>query len=416
MRFPFFAAVAVFVATGTLSSGALQAQTTVRTPTRVRGTIIASSAANACAELAATPSALVNAPEGMALLRLKRELESAAFTLEQQQQLQGIDVQRMTQVQRGVDSLMQTIIVRVQHRDGPDGEVITVQRGDSIRTLRLSTPAIEANIRSLQPQITAFIAAAEAQSGRPVSEAGYMGVGLLGAQVRTVTPDGVLVSHCDYPVVETVDIGSPASRAGVLAGDTVLAYNGRDLKQRAINYQSMLVPGETVRMRVKRGAKAREIPVTVVAREMERQFVVMRGVEAPVSALPPDAPRALSGRLMISSVAPSAAPASPIMGTVTSVAPTSGVAVLLGAQFSTVDEDFAEVLGLEPGILVLRVPPGSPFAEAGLRGGEIIRAFNGTAMREVQAMRRAIAGASSRDARLTVFSRANGTRTVTLRW
>lgn len=416
MRLRFLPVVAVFVTAGTLSADALRAQTTVRTPTRVRGTIIASSAANACAELAATPSALVNAPEGMALLRLKRELESAAFTLEQQQQLQGIDVQRITQVQRGVDSLMQTIIVRVQRRDGPDGEIITVQRGDSIRTLRLSAPTIEANIRSLQPQITAFIAAAEAQSGRSVSEVGYMGVGLLGAQVRTVTPDGVLVSHCGYPVVETVDIGSPASRAGVLAGDTVLAYNGRDLTQRAINYQSMLVPGETVRMRVKRGAKAREIPVTVVARQVERQLVVMRGSEVPVSALPPDAPRALSGRLMISSAAPSPSPSSPSMGTVSGPAAANGVAVLLGAQLSTVDDDFAEVLGLEPGILVLRAMPGSPFAEAGLRGGEIIRAFNGTAVHDVQAMRRAIAGAGSREARLTVFSRANGTRTVTLRW
>lgn len=416
MRLPFLSVIALFVTAGTLSADALLAQTTVRTPTRVRGTIIASSAANACAELAATPSALVNAPEGMALLRLKRELESAAFTLEQQQQLQGIDVQRITQVQRGVDSLMQTIIVRVQHRDGPDGEVITVERGDSIRTLRLSAPAIEANIRLLQPQITAFIAAAEAQSGRPVSEAGYMGVGLLGAQVRTVTPDGVLVSHCDYPVVETVDVGSPASRAGVLAGDTVLAYNGRDLKLRAINYQGMLVPGETVRMRVKRGTKAREIPVTVVARQVERQIVVMRGTEMPVSALPPDAPRALSGRLMISSSAPSAPPSSPMMGTGPSPVPANAVAVLLGAQLSTVDDDFAEVLGLEPGILVLRAMPGSPFAEAGLRSGEIIRAFNGTLVRDVQAMRRAIAGAGSRDARLTVFSRANGTRIVTLRW
>ncbi|QJR37805.1 PDZ domain-containing protein [Gemmatimonas groenlandica] len=420
MRLPLLSAVVLFVTASALSADALLAQTTVRTPTRVRGTIIASSAANACAELAATPSALVNAPEGMALLRLRRELESVAFTLEQQQQLQGVDVQRITQAQRGVDSLMQTIIVRVQHRDGPDGEVITVQRGDSIRTLRLSAPAIEANIRSLQPQITAFIAAAEAQSGRAVSETGYMGVGLLGAQVRTVTPEGVLVSHCDYPVVETVDIGSPASRAGVLAGDTVLAYNGRDLKLRAVNYQSMLVPGETVRLRVKRGTKAREIPVTVVARKVERQIVVMRGPDAPMSSLPPDAPRALSGRLMISSAAPSASPSSPIMSTISGPisgpVPANGVAVLLGAQLSTVDDDFAEVLGLEPGILLLRAMPGSPFAEAGLRSGEIIRAFNGTAVRDVQAMRRAIAGAASRDARLTVFSRANGTRTVTLRW
>ncbi len=401
MRFPSISMVGLLLTAGTLSAGPLDAQATVRTPTRGRAATSATSAANACAELAATPSALVNAPEGMALLRLRRELESAAFTLEQQQQLQGVDVQRITQVQRGVDSLMRTIIVRVQQREGPDGAVITVLRGDSVGTLRFSTPQIQANIRSLQPQITAFIAAAEAQSGRDASETGYMGVGLLGAQVRTVTPEGVLVSHCGYPVVETVDAGSPASRAGVLAGDTVLAYDGLDLKQRAVNYQRMLVPGETVRIRVKRGSKAREIPVVVVARQVERQIVLMRR------------PDALSS-------APSTASTAPFMGT----ASTNAVAILLGAQFSTVDDDFAQVLELEPGVLVLQVAQGSPFAEAGLRGGDIIRAFNGAAVRDVQAMRRAIAGAGFgsgsssgvREARLTVLSRASGTRTVTLRW
>ncbi len=404
MRLPSRAAAGLLFTAGTLTAGALNAQATVRTPTRVRGTMIAVSAANACAELAATPSALVNAPEGMALLRLKRELESAAFTLEQQQQLQGIDVQRITQVQRGVDSLMR-VVVRYYRADGSDGPMVTLNRGDSLRvviegraiepsrvfvavdsTMRRVAPQMEATIRSLQPQITAFIAAAEAQSGRGASETGYMGVGLLGAQVRTVTLEGVLVSHCDYPVVETVDVGSPASRAGVLAGDTVLAYNGRDLKQRAVNYQSMLVPGETVRMRVKRGAKAREIPVTVATRARE-----------------------VSGRLMISSVAPSAAAGELRFST-------SGVAVLLGAQFSTVDDELAESLGLEPGILVLRAPSGTPIAEAGVRGGEVIRTINGVAVRDVQALRRVIMRGGTREARLGVLSRANGPRTVTLRW
>ncbi|WP_411279842.1 PDZ domain-containing protein [Gemmatimonas sp.] len=407
MRFQSISAIGLLCTVGALGAGTVGAQSTVHTPTRLRGTIIASSAANACAELAATPSALVNAPEGMALLRFKRELESAAFTMEQQQQLQGVDVQRITQVQRGVDSLMQTIIVRVQHRDGPDGDVITVLRRDSV-----SVPQIQANIRLLQPQITAFIAAIEAQSGRDGRETGYMGVGLLGAQVRTVTPEGVLVSHCDYPVVETVDAGSPASRAGVLAGDTLLAYNGRDLKQRAVNYQRMLAPGATVRLRVKRGSTAREIPVAVVARKVERQIVLMRGPDVTALAQPPDAPWALSGRLMISSARPSTASSAPITSTVS----TNAVAVLLGAQLSTVDDDFAEVLGLEPGILVLRVSPGSPFAEAGLRGGEIIRTVNGATVRDVQALRRAIAGVGAREVRLTVLSRASGTRTVTLRW
>jgi C-terminal processing protease CtpA/Prc len=391
-----FSTVGFLVAAGTLSAGALGAQVTLRTPTRVRGTIMATSAANACAELAATPSALVNAPEGLALLRLKRELESAAFTLEQQQPLHGVDVQRITQVQRGVDSLMR-VVVRYTRADGSDGPVVTINRGDSVRVLvegraiepwpffalvdsttRAVAPQMEATIRSLQPKITALIATAEAQSGRDATETGYMGVGLLGAQVRIVTPDGVLVSHCDYPVVETVDVGSPASRAGVLAGDTVLAYNGRDLTQRAVNYQRMLMPGETVRVRVKRGAKSREIPVTVTARQVAPEVMLLRVPGAGSFA-------------------------------------TNGVAVLLGAQFSTVDDEFSESLGLEPGILVLRVPPGTPVAEAGLRGGDVIRAINGVAVRDVQALRRVIGG-GTREARLTVLSRATGARTVTLRW
>ncbi len=365
---------------------------------------------NACADLAAIPSSLVNAPEGLALLRLKRELESAAFTLERQQQLQGAEVQRITQVQRGVDSLMR-VIVRYRGNDGADGPMLTINRGDSVRmvidgrgieqrrfsvlidstmrtiaphvegTMRTMAPQVEATIRSLQPQITAFIAAAEAQSGRDGSGVGYMGVGLLGAQVRLVTPEGVLVSHCDYPIVETVDLGSPAARAGVASGDTVLAYNGRDLKQQAVNYQRMLVPGETVRMRVKRGSRAREIPVTVSERQTspvaERQLVFRRVPEAPAGS--------------------------------------GGVTVLFGAQLSTVDEDFAESLGMEPGVLLLRVVAGTPFAEAGLRAGEIIRTVNGAAVRDVQSLRRLIGGAG-REARVAVISRSNGQRTVTVRW
>ena len=90
--------------------------------------------------------------------------------------------------------------------------------------------------------------------------------------------------------------------------------------------------------------------------------------------------------------------------------------MLLGAQFSTVDDELAESLGLEPGILVLRAPPGTPIAEAGVRGGEVIRAINGVAVRDVQALRRVIVGGGTREARLVVLSRANGPRTVTLRW
>jgi hypothetical protein len=405
-------------------------------------------ARNACADLAATPSALVSAPEGMALLRLKYELESTAFTLQQQRQLQGLDAQRIVTALRGVDSLMR-IVVRANGSTGVDGPVMTFNlvegqrlnghRPDSIRvlsdqrvgeprqllvlvdsTVRPIAPHPEAGIRLLQPQITSFILAVDAQSGRGGSASGYLGVGLLGDQVRTVTTDGVLVSHCDYPVVETVDIESPASRAGVLAGDTVLAYNGHDLKLRAINYQGMLVPGETIRVRVRRGSKSRELSVAVVARNADRPDVVFRAPGATPLALPPDLTRPVRGSLTLTPVPSARESAAP---TPSAIAP-SGVAVILGAQLAPLDADFAEELGLEPGILVLRVPPRSPFAEAGVRSGEVIHAVNGTSVRDVQALQRAIAApgtgagsaAGAREARLSVRSRTTGTRMVTLRW
>ena len=49
MRLSSCSTVGLIFLAGTLSAGTLHAQATVRTPTRVRGTMIAVSAANACA-------------------------------------------------------------------------------------------------------------------------------------------------------------------------------------------------------------------------------------------------------------------------------------------------------------------------------------------------------------------------------
>jgi len=75
---------------------------------------------------------------------------------------------------------------------------------------------------------------------------------------------------------------------------------------------------------------------------------------------------------------------------------------------------------VEPGVLVLRVPMGTPAAEAGLRPGEVIRAVNGVPVRDMTPLRRALgntSGASgSRDVKLTVSARGAAPRIVTVRW
>jgi len=390
-----------------------------------------SAGGNVCIELESSPSPLVYAPEGLALLRLKKQLESAALTLEQRQQLERNQLQRIVQVQRGVDSLMQVVVRSARDESERAGEVrpvtsgamgggrrmlVTIDSGngpvtvnleammrgvmpvaDSAvtlmapqveRTLRALQPDIDRYIRLLQPQMAAFAGEAEASlPGGVVAPSGYMGLSLSGAQIRIVTPDGVMTSHCEYPMVETVDVGSPAARAGLSAGDTLVAYNGRDVTQSAVNYAELITAGTTVRVRVRRSGKPREVPVVVDARRDEE--------------------RAGPARMILRGV-PLSSPSIP-----TSMLNPSGVTVLAGAQFATMDTEFAQSLGLEPGVLVLRVPTGTPAADAGLRSGDVVRAVNGRVVRDVVELRRALA--VSRDAaRMTVQGRGSAARVVVL--
>ena len=94
----------------------------------------------------------------------------------------------------------------------------------------------------------------------------------------------------------------------------------------------------------------------------------------------------------------------------------AGIAVLAGAQLSTVDEDFARSLGLEQGILAVRVPSGTAAADAGLRSGDMITAVNGVSVKDMAPLRRAFVEGGARDVRLTVATRGAPPRVITVRW
>ncbi|HET6229566.1 MAG TPA: PDZ domain-containing protein [Longimicrobiaceae bacterium] len=68
-------------------------------------------------------------------------------------------------------------------------------------------------------------------------------------------------------VVEEVFPGSAAEKAGVQAGDTVVAINGRDASEEAVTQlRTNLRPGETVRLRVRHGGRDAERVVVAGAR------------------------------------------------------------------------------------------------------------------------------------------------------
>ena len=392
----------------------------------------------ACSQLASSPSLLGQSPEGRALLRFNRELGGAAEVIE----LRGdanrwLDIRRVAAMQRGVDSLMQ-IVVTYRRPDGSDAETVTIRATlpnatmPSTDTLsrRAHTAVVEAAIRSLQPQIAAFSGSPNARiSMRTVAPAGYLGVHLLESKITMASAAGAITNYCDYPVIEAVDPDSPAARAGLSAGDTVLAYNGRDVQKIPVNYSELVVPGQVLRVRVRRAGKTRESAITVGARKEERNTFVMQtpcpaGATCSSSSLSfntdgRDTARVrrvaagtlVAGRALMPQGNASALP-SPAFDSVSSG---SGIAIIAGAQLSVLDGELAQSLGVEPGILVMRAPAGSPAADAGLRGGDVIRTVNGTPVRDLLLLAKVYNASGARDVRLTVSARNVGTRTVLLR-
>lgn len=92
-----------------------------------------------------------------------------------------------------------------------------------------------------------------AEEVAPVSPALAGCSGVSWAQVRTA--DGTA-----YPVVTQVDGRSPADDSGIKEGDVILSVNGRDARK--LDTWFVAAPGETVKVRIERDGKPRDVQVT----------------------------------------------------------------------------------------------------------------------------------------------------------
>ena len=122
---------------------------------------------------------------------------------------------------------------------------------------------------------------------------GWIGIVVSGAptQIRVENSE-MFMRYLLYPQIVSVDPTSPAQRAGLAPGDTLMAYNGRDVRADEISMTRLLVPKSTVKVRVRRDGKVKDLPVVVAdapARIRERRLGEMRDVEGAVGA---DAARA----------------------------------------------------------------------------------------------------------------------------
>ena len=240
----------------------------------------------------------------------------------------------------------------------------------------------------------------------------------------------MFVRHSGHPFVASVEPGSPADRAGIQAGDTILAYDNKDVDGRTISLTQMLRPGNRVTVKIRRGRDTYDIPVTVARRSMYAPDMVgsMRididslGGEHRVMVTRTPRPRVLV-RVPPSAVVTDQMPLTPVMPAVPAPAAAPAIAMvwstntaLAGAELARVTRDLGEAFGVASGVLVLSVGQNTPASRAGLRGGDVITRVDDSDIATPMQMQRALQRASDdQQVKLTVV-RKRKEMAVVLRW
>jgi S1-C subfamily serine protease len=169
--------------------------------------------------------------------------------------------------------------------------------------------------------------------------------GRLGIGIQSLTPDLSEALGLDVKegaVVNAVEPGSPAERAGLKSGDVVVDYRGEPIKS-----------AQDLRNRVGLTGLGTEVPITVVRDGKRRQLT------AKIEAAPADGESASAGQ----------------PGDGGATAPS--VDALQGAQFRDVPRDDPRYSSAK-GAIVARIEPGSSASRSGLREGDVITAVNRT--------------------------------------
>ena len=179
-------------------------------------------------------------------------------------------------------------------------------------------------------------------------------------------------------VVETVDAGGPAEKAGIKAGDTIAEFDGERI--RSVRQFSRVVQetpsGRSVAVALSRGGQKVNVNVTTERWSSDDDFAVrlLETMPRPVPPTPPAAP-APPARVM---------PALPFEGM------RFYTGRRLGVTLESLDDQLAQYFGVKDGVLVKSVADESAAQKAGVKAGDVITVVNGRHIYEVSDVNRAI--------------------------
>jgi Do/DeqQ family serine protease len=208
--------------------------------------------------------------------------------------------------------------------------------------------------------------------------------GQLGVVVQAVTAEiaaSLGLQNARGVIVNTVQPGSAAARAGIRQGDIITAFNGREVNEPNIlrNQVASTPPGTEVTLRVLRDGGEQEIKAQLG--EFRNEAASDPGEQAPSGEGRDD-----GGRLGVT------------------VAPVTPEAV---RQFNLPEGT--------TGLIITGVEPGSPASEAGLQPGDLIQQANREQVRTIDDLRAAISQAGDRPLLLLINRPRAGTIYVTVR-
>jgi serine protease Do len=202
-----------------------------------------------------------------------------------------------------------------------------------------------------------------------------------------------------YPVVASVDPGSPAQAAGLVAGDTILAYNDVDASSDPVAVRPFLVAGHELVVKVRRNG-VRRLTLTVAKRSARNAYSEGVSVSTTSGAALPLMYGLPSGPIAI------AAP----------VAAGREAAPFAGAYLARMNPGLANALDVRnSGVLVVDIADGSDAAKAGLESGDVITRADSISVESPLGIMTALRLASDHSVTLDVI-RHGKIRKITVRW
>lgn len=225
-------------------------------------------------------------------------------------------------------------------------------------------------------------------------------------------------------VVRQVVEDSPAERAGLQEGDTIVAVDGAPTTgNRAYRISLNMEPGDTVRLAVRRGGGERRVavvagqrtletmlrPAPFAGRRVHRDSVLLKMRQLMDSARI-DMDSIFGDSIFIQRFRVPSAPGAPRTPRTLRRTPfppdaprvflerveAVGGRAVAGAEFTELTPGLAGYFdGTREGLLVLRVGARTPAAEAGLREGDVVVEAAGRPVREIGDLRRAVRDSES---------------------